>query len=213
MDREDKLGRETLVSKDQRFFGHDRGARIALGRFIVTKYGGIIDIQARKVIHDEKDGEVLGLEDGKVVYRIDNSFRVSGLFSFNLKEFKVATVKQGSHWDLPGLKSPDKLMSVVNEITHGVIRLYRLGQARQELAKGASFTYSELDSPFGVGAPCLWLDGEHILTAQTNRTFVILTTQGTLEKPIEVKDAPAEILGPPYLWRDGRERSKCGLMI
>src|SRR5262249_18731704 len=82
IDRDNKLVKESLLSRDQRFFGHFGGHRIALGRFIVTKFGGIIDIQARKVINDEQDGELLGLEDGKAMYRIDNSRRESGLFSF-----------------------------------------------------------------------------------------------------------------------------------
>jgi hypothetical protein len=213
MNRENKLVRETLLTKDQRFFGHFGGHRISLGRFIVTHYGGVIDIQARKVINDEEDGEVLGLEDGKVVYRINNSSRSSGLFSFDLKERKVAKVKNGGHWDLPGLKSPDKTMSIETEDTKdGVIWLHRPGQAPKELGKGFGFTYSRIASRFGKGATPLWLDGERILAVKTNRKLAILTTQGTVEKSIEIKDAPAEVLLPPRLWRDqqGRVIYYCG---
>ncbi len=213
MDRENKLVKETLVSRDQRFFGHFGGHRIALGRFILTSYGGVIDIQSKKVILDEQDGKLLGLEDGKVFYRIENTFRVSGLFSFDLNERKVTEAGKGSHWDLPGVISPDKTMSVESGILYaGVIRLHRQGKAPQELAKGFGFTYSTLASPTGGGPPCLWLDGEHILAGQANRKLVILTTQGTVEKPIEINDAPAEILSPPHLWRDqqGRVIYSCG---
>jgi hypothetical protein len=210
IDRENKVVRETLLSQDQRFFGHFGGHRIALGRFIVTRYGGIIDIQAKKVIHDEQDGEVLGLEDGKVVYRINNSFRSSGLFSFDLKELKVATVKEGEHWDLPGVKSPDETMSIETKFD-GVIRLHRLGKAPKELAK-VRITFSKFASAFLGEAPCLWLDGERILAGQTNRKLIILTTQGAVEGPIEIKDAPAEVLSPPHLWRDpqGKVIYSCG---
>jgi hypothetical protein len=213
MDRENKLAKETLLSKDQRFFSHFGGQRIALGRFIVTKFGGVIDIQAKKVIHDEEDGEFLGVDDGKVIYRINNSFRVSGLFSFDLKERKVEKLKNRGHWDLPGEKSPDKTMSIETEDTYdGVIRLHRLGQAPKELGKGFCFTYSREASRFGKGATPLWLDGERILAVQTNRKLVILTTQGTVEKSMEIKDAPTEVLLPPYLWRDeqGRVIYTCG---
>jgi hypothetical protein len=207
MNRENKLVRETLVSRDQRFFGHFGGHRIALGRFILTSYCGVIDIQAKKVIHDEQDGQVLGVEDGKVFYRIENTFRVSGLFSFDLNERNVAAVTKGSHWDLPGLKSSDKTMSIATQGSYdGVIRLHRQGKAPQELAKGCGFTYSTLASPAGGGPPCLWLDGEHILAGQANRKLVILTTQGTVEKRIEINDAPAEVLSPPRLWRDQQGR-------
>jgi hypothetical protein len=211
IDRENKLVRETLLSEDQRFFGHFGGHRIALERFIVTKYGGVIDIRARKVIHDEVDGELLGLEDGKVVYRINNSFRLSGLFSFDLKELKVAKVKEGEHWDLRGSKSPDKTMSIETEYD-GVIRLHRLGKAPKELAKEVRITYSKYASAFSQKAPCLWLDGERIVAGQTNRRLVILTTQGTVEGSIEIKEAPAEVLSPPHLWQDkqGKIIYSCG---
>jgi hypothetical protein len=221
MDLENKLVRETLVSEDQGFFGHTGGARIALGRFIVTKYGGVVDIQGRKVIHDDDRARVLGIEDGKVVYCIPalqpsdfgGSSDLSGLFSFDLNERKVAKVEKGSHWDLPGTKSPDKTMSIVNTFS-GRHRLYlhRLGKTPHELAKGARITYSDYASPSFGATPCLWLDGERILVGQTNRKLVTITTQGSVEKSIEVKDAPAEVISPPTLWRDaqGKVIYSCG---
>jgi hypothetical protein len=150
---------------------------------------------------------LLGVENGKVVYRLDVSSRPSGLFSFDLKERKLAKVKRGSHWELPGVKSPDKTMSIETEdTTDGVIRLHRLGQAPKELGKGFRFTYSIDASRFGGGTTPLWLDGERILVVQTNRKLVILTIQGTVEKSIEIKDAPAGVLLPPRLWRDRQRK-------
>jgi hypothetical protein len=210
MDRENKLVRETLLTEDQRFFGHFGGHRIALGRFIVTRYGGVIDIGARRVIHHEVDGELLGLEGGNAIYRINNSFRSSGLFSFDLNELKVAKLKEGGHWDLPGLKSPDNTMSIETGYD-GVMRLHRPGKAPRELAK-VVITYSKFASAFLGDAPCLWLDDEHILAGQSNRTLAILTTDGAVEGSIEIKDAPAEVLTPPRLWRDERGQviDSCG---
>ena len=60
--------------------------------------------------------------------------------------------------------------------------------------------------PLGTGAPCLWLDGERILAAQTNRKLVILSTTGAVEKCIEVRDAPAEVISAPDLSRDAQGR-------
>jgi hypothetical protein len=205
MDRENKLERETLLSRDRNFFSDWGGYRIALGRYIVTKYGGVIDIRAKRVIHDEQGGKLLGLDDGKAFYRVENAFRVNGVFSFDLKERKVATIQKGTHWDLLGSKSPDNTMSVETDTTFdGAIWLHRPGKSPQKLATGFHFTYSLLASPIWVGVPCLWLDGEHILTVQLNRKLVILTTLGTVKKSIEVNDAPAEVTSPPRLWRDQR---------
>jgi hypothetical protein len=205
-DRDGKLAKETLLSKDQRFFSNFGHHRIALGRFIVTPDCGIIDIPARKVIHDEQDGVFLGLENGKVVYRVDNDLRLTGLFSFDLNTRKFGKINSRQHWDLPGVKSPDKTMSV-ESAPDGVIRLYRLGKAPKELGKGFYFTYSVVASPTGEGVPCLWLDAERILTVWTNSKLVMLTTQGAVEEFAEVKGAPMEVLSPPRLWLDKRART------
>jgi hypothetical protein len=221
MDRENKLVRETLLSMSQGFFGpwQMEGTRIALGRFIVTRHGGVVDIEGGKVIHDEHRAKVLGVEDGKVVYRIpadvwddDGPSALSELFSFDLNERKLAKVPKGTHWDLPGLKSPDRRMSV--KARNGVVRLHRLGKAPEDLAKDGCIKFSELTSEvdFSWVGVCLWLDGEHILAGQTNRKLIILTTHGAVERSIEVKDAPPEVISPPRLWRDplGRVIYHCG---
>jgi hypothetical protein len=141
LDRDNKLVKETLLTTDQAFFGlFDGGHRIALGRFIVTKHGGVIDIQARRVIHDESDGDLLGVEDGKVIYLVNTanrpSFffdrnarklvnapnRPSGLFCFDLNARKLAKLKSGTHWDFTGVKSPNRTMSVEHVLGK---RLYR----------------------------------------------------------------------------------------
>ena len=206
IDRENKLVSKILISREVGFFGEIERARIALGRFVVIRRGAVVDIEGRKVIHDEKRARVLGVENAKVVYRIGGSSDVSGLFSFDLNERKIAKVPQGSHWDLPGLKSPDERMSV--QAGRGVIRLYRLGKAPVVLTKDVHIKHSIYAStqPFSVDTLCLWLDGERILAGQTNRKLVILTTQGAVEGSIEIKDAPAEVLSPPELWRDAEGR-------
>jgi hypothetical protein len=146
------------------------------------------------------------VENGKVVYSIGGSSDVSGLFSFDLNERKIAKVPEGSHWDLPGLKSPDKRMSV--EATRGRICLHRLGKAPVVLTKDVRIRYSMYASTqyCSVDTLCLWLAGGHILAVQTNRKLVILTTRGAVERSIEVKDAPAEVTSPPDLSRDAQER-------
>lgn len=210
MDRGNNLTKQTLLSKDQRFFGHFGGHRIALDQFVITRYGGVIDIRSGKVVQDELDGELLGVEDGKAIYRIDNANRTSGLFSYDLREHRREEIKSATHWDLPGAKSPDKSMSAVQ--ADGVVRLHQIGKEPKELARQFNFTYSKFSSSLGSGARCVWLDGSRILAVKANNELAVLTTRGKLETVIEVEGAPKEVLSPPGVWWDvnGRVIYSCG---
>lgn len=200
-DRDKQLVKETLISKDQRFFFGRQ--RLALDRYIVTQFAGVIDIHARKVIHDEGYGDLLGVEDRKVVYRVNHVSRLPGPYYFDLTTHKFGKTNPGEHWDLPGVKSPDKTMSVAQHNGNwGVMRLHRIGKPSKELAKGFGYTYSPDTGPFGEPVPCLWLDAERILTVQTNSKLVILTPQGAVEKFAEINDAPVDLYAPPRLWID-----------
>jgi hypothetical protein len=205
LDREYKTAKETLLCKDQGFFGHFGGHRLALNRFIVTCHGGVIDIPSNRVIHDEQDGELLGLDDEKAVYRIRNSNRMSGLFAFDLSARTLAKVENGGHWDLPGAVSPDKTMSVNEDHSDSTLRLHQLGKETRVLGKGFRVAYSPL-AGVREGVPSVWLDSKRILTIEANNKLVVLTTQGTVEKAIEVKDAPGEVLSPPRLRLDKQEQ-------
>jgi len=210
LDCDNQLIREVILSLDQRFFGHFGGHRIALERFVVTCYGGVIDIPSKKVIHNEQDGELLGLDDGKVIYRVNDHRGKNEVFYFDLKERKLGKVEKESHWYLPGVKSPDKTMSVQQD-RDSVLRLHQLGKAPKELGKDFTITLCPGSSAL-PRVPCLWLDNKRIITVQTNRKLVIITTDGVTEQFIEVKDAPAEVVGLPQLWLDkqGKVIYSCG---
>jgi hypothetical protein len=158
-DREKKLVKETLLTKDQRFFGHFGGHRLALDRYLVTSYCGIIDIQTCKVINDEQNGSLLGIEGGKVFYRYPASgyhFDTSGqVFSYDLNEGKLEKVKAGGYWDLPGTISPHKSMSVTQESKQ--VLLHQAGKEPRELAEDFGYTQSMLASLASYVRP-LWLD-------------------------------------------------------
>lgn len=206
LNRDNKLVKETLLEKDQRFFGHFGGHLIAQGRFVVTRYCGVIDIRDRKVIHDEQHGELLGREDGKVIYRIDEDQPIS----FDLTTGKTTKLERGTHWELPGAKSPDNTMSV-KQGHDGTLRLYRIGNKPLDLGKDFVITQSRYAS-LAPEIPCLWLDADHILTVQSNRKLVTVTTKGVVEQFVEVKDASNELLSSPTLWTDkaGRIIYSCG---
>ena len=180
-------------------------------RFVVTNSGGVIDIQTKEVIFDEKrindakNGVLLGIEDGKVVYRWPSAY-----FAFDLKTRKVEKLAQAGHWALPGEKSPDKTLSVTNDWDYD-IHLHRLDGTSKVLSKDHEINYSPLSSTRGPGVPLLWLDKERILTQKKNGHLVILDFQGNAETVVEIKDAP-EVISSPGLEMDRRNRIiyQCG---
>lgn len=205
-----RLVKDTSLTRDQRFFSEFGRHRIALGRFVVTPDGGVVDIPTRKVIH-EGAGKRLGIEDGKVFYRIEGAAPAGGVFSFDLKETKSAQVEDGGRWDLPGVRSPDGRMSVEGGRSDWTIRLHQIGQAPRKLGQFA-IAYSKYSSAWPGAVPCLWLDDARFLVGRTNHQLDILTIAGEVEASISVKDATTEIVSPPSLWRDplGRVIYSCG---
>jgi hypothetical protein len=204
-DRDHKLVKETLLVNPRGLVGYFGSYQLVLNRFVVTSCGAVIDIPTRKVIHGEMRGEYLGLDGSKVVYRIPDPSPDSGIYAFDLKTHRVGKLDPPGHWALPGVKSPDKKMSVSGDIDW-VVRLHRLGREPREMGKGFGFRYLDIAAPAGTGVPCLWLDNERILTLKTNSELVILSPQGAVEKFAEVKGAPAGVLSPPRLWTDPRGR-------
>jgi hypothetical protein len=150
------------------------------------------------MIHHLDFGELLGVEENKVVYRVSLETRSRGLFAFDLKTNKLSHLVGQQHWDLPGRTSPDRTMSVVSD-SAGEIHLHRLGKAPKLIAKEfrAMVEQATLE-----GVPCLWLDDKRILTIRTNQDMVILNINGDVEDFTKTVEVPRSVLLPPHLWRD-----------
>jgi hypothetical protein len=195
--------KKTVLTKDDRFFSHFGNHRIVEDRYMVTTYGGVIDLQTGKVINDEEDGKLLGVESGQVVYEVNDSKHESGLFAFDLRTRNLEKMKNPGGWALPGVKSQDKKLSV--EATHGgLIYLHKLDGTKKQLGKDYFIEWSLLSSLFDV-VPCVWLDDKRILTQRANGKLVILSVDGTEETIPEIKPAPA-VISAPRLWFDLEKR-------
>jgi hypothetical protein len=197
-DRDNELASELILTPEHSLALDFGGHEIVQDQFLVTRGGGVIDLKTAKVVNDEAHGDVLAVEDGKLVYRVTHNLRAKGVFAFDFKTHKLDKVAAGQHWDLPGEKSPDKTMSVESDPS-GEIYLHQLGKAPRLLGKEF---IANVKSHSSRGVPCLWLDGERILTMKTNDKVVILTTSGGGEKLTEIPDVPASLFTQPFLWRD-----------
>ena len=194
------IARETILTREQRFFSHFGGHQMVDGRFVLTPFGSVIDVETKQLINDEQDATFLGVEDGKVVYEIEKDRRETGLFAFDLKTHKVEKIAKVGHWTLRGDKSPDRTMSVSCG-GRGEIRLHKLDGSTTKLAEGFYVNYSILSSIIS-GAPCLWLDNDRILTQRRNGQLVLLHVDGRAED-LPLRMPAPEVISPPCLWFDG----------
>src|SRR6516164_5134418 len=66
-----RLTKEVVNTARRYFFGDPGKARVINKRYIVTEYGGVIDAKEGRLLVDQGyGGELLGVEAGKVVYRV-----------------------------------------------------------------------------------------------------------------------------------------------
>jgi hypothetical protein len=210
LDRSGDLTKEAIVTTDQEFFGHFGRHRLVGNRHLVTQYGGIVDIAARRVVHAEFNGELLGCEAGKVVYRVDNAYRDSGIFTFDLQTCNLEKLMEPAHWRLPGEKSPNRTMSVKPDFD-GTLVLYKIDGTKKVLVRGFGVNFSKLASWGSQDVPCLWLDNDRILTQRANGHLEVLNTLGISTTVAHIDNAPP-VLTPPDLRFDkaGRIIYSCG---
>lgn len=200
-----RLVKETVLARDQRFFGHFGGHAILPGdRFLATAYGGVIDLADGKVIHDEQDGKLLGFDGGCVVLRMDNANRDPGTSAFDTATRSLRKLDRPGRWDLPGAISPDGAKGV-HQGFDGILRLYRVDGTTKDLARTFRIDHSPLSSSLSQEVPCLWLDDRRILTQEANGRLVVVDVDGKVERLLAIPGAP-EVVTPPRLKRDPRGR-------
>lgn len=189
------VGKERLLSREQRFFSHFGGHRVLSDRYVVTKFGGVFDLRAGRLIHDEDNGDYRGHDAHRVVFRVDNAFRDGGVFAFDLTTNRVAKLSKPGPWGLVGERCPWRPVSIDGDFGNGKLWLNHADGRREPLGDGFAFQLSPLASPSGRGAPVLWLDARRALTQQGNGKLVILDTQTKqveLAVDIPLKRTPAD---------------------
>jgi hypothetical protein len=221
--RDGSLVKETVVTAKAGFFGDPGKALIAEGRYIVTACGGVVDALEGRIIHDQTRGYLLGVEKGRVVYRLydpSSDLKVIstpgraeqfGVFEFNLETHTRAR-PEAKHWYLEGIKSPDRSKAIAQSCWDELY-LNVVDGPQKKLAEGKRVTVSQYArlGQFEMRGPILWLDNERILTQEANGKLVTIDTQGHVERICEISGMPA-VLDGPRLWRDpkGRIVYSCG---
>jgi hypothetical protein len=221
--RDGNLVRETVLSAQAGFFGDPNKAHLVAARYVITQFGGVVDVEEGRIIHDQRAGYLLGVEKERVIYRLyDPSSALEvihapgrakqfGVFEFNLQTRTRARPKE-KHWYLDGIKSPDQSRAVTQSCWDELYLSVVDGTPRK-LAEGKQITVSKYRSlgHFEIRRAVLWLDNERFLTQQSNGRLVTLDTQGKVERVCAIAGVPA-VLDAPRLWRDpkGRIVYSCG---
>jgi hypothetical protein len=201
-DKDQRLTKETLLQGGEGVFGSSFGTRILLEqRYVVTSSGGVIDVQTKKVLHDQRHGKLLGVDEGKVVYLVADIDMPNGFFSFDLKTHKVEKLENPGRWKLLGVKSPNQKMSVKQEVGGGPILLHHVDGTVDRLGEGFRVTYKKFASPHLGGLPFVWLDNERMLTQRGNGDLVLLDIKGKQEHLLDIEAEKEGTLSPPRLYR------------
>lgn len=191
---------ETVITTDPRFFSSYAKNRLHADRYVLSANGGVIDLTTGKIVHDEQDGDLIGVEGDQMIYKMDRNSRENGVFAFDLTKKKLSKLGPPGRWALPGYISPDGMRSAATG-NNDEITLHAIGEKPRSLGKGFVVRYAEVASSTGH-PPVLWLDADRLLTQTGNGELVTVSVADGKRTAVVSFAADREISSPPELWRD-----------
>jgi len=192
--------REVIHSDEQRFFTHFGGYRLIGSRYVVTSYGGVLDVRDRAIIHSENAAQLLSVEGEQVIFRVNNVMRESGVFAFDLNTRQVQQIDPPGKWGLPGVLSPDESQSIQG--WGDAVHLHENGREQRLIASGFRVQLSQYSSALSLtNLPLAWLDNSRFLTQTANGVLVEVDLSGAIAPflTLPVGDPP---ISRPRLERD-----------
>ncbi len=199
---------DTVAELPARFLGLSHKHHI-VGDWLVTCNAGVIDLTTGGVIHEESDGEVLGITKKQVFFRLNNVNRPRGVFVFDGDSRSILPVPENSAWNLPGTISANRLNSATSTLV-GQIWLHEPGNAARLLSNKCTAQLSPFSSSLPL-PPVIWLNDDMLLTQERNGVLITLDLQGNSTSVLTLSDLPDTIF-PPSFTRDplGRLIYRCG---
>ena len=171
------------------------------GRYLITQYGGIVDITIGQLLSSRGRGPdyalLLGIEDNCVIIRTGQT---QEYYCYDLAQQQCYELESPGKWSLPGVLSPDGTMSVSSDgWDGGKIWLYDVNGNKREIATGFYIRYSGLASTIR-GVPLMWLDNQRVLTQKSNGEIVIVKIDGSIESVVtidlsQIDSAPSGLAG------------------
>lgn len=179
---------ETIVSNPggQLRFNCEK-SQVYQNRYVITDFGDIVDITTCQFIHRGGSGpaytRLLGLEGDYVfIYQP----QTDDYYYYDLAKQEYRELEDPGKWSLPGLLSPDGMMSVTSSNwDEGQIWLHYLDGEMKLIRVGFYVEYSPLASSL-PGVPLIWLDSERVLTQKSNGEIVIVTVDGSMVPVVNI---------------------------
>ena len=190
--------REVIVKVDTGQVRFDLGKNhIYRNRYVITRWGDVVDIRKKAVLHDG-EGDYVAIENDRIIQHV-SKIDLEGYFYFNLNTNQYRRLEQPGKWALPGLLSPDQTRSL--ETPKGNrIWLHDLIEKKRLLGEG--FTVgSSMEASFMPSPPVFWLDDWHILSQRSNGEIVLVKLNGTVT-PIARIPINEENYSEPFFFRD-----------
>lgn len=203
------LPAETVWEGDYALIDDSGWNTVVAGRLLVTRFAGVLDLRAGRVLSSEMDGHVERLEPTRLVYRVLSDKRPAGWFALEYATGTITAAERPEpewHRQLPRgfVPSDDKEQAI--EWRDGTeLVLHRKGEKPRPLGKGFGMTADAppvaiMGAPEPVVIPVLWLDGARLLTQRENGALVTVGLDGKVADVVTIKDVPKVAL--PVLTRD-----------
>ena len=178
------------------------GNHIYQNRYVITRWGDVVDVEKKKLLHDG-EGDFVGTDGIRVIQHVNRS-DVKGFFFYDLESNRYARLKSPGKWALPGLLSPDQTRSV-HAPEFGDNEIWLHAPKRKKKLLGSKFRVGATGSCSFPTPPVLWLDNKRILTQRTIGELVILHLNGRVEPMLKIPISDTSG-SPPSLERDSEGR-------
>lgn len=190
----------------------DEEQQIYQKRFIISRSGGIFDIQTRQVLGDGR-GQFVDVVGNDVIVG-ENKFMRGEFYAFNLETKKYRELPKGNIFEIKsrwinsrqGKLSPNKKRFAIWK-TEGSNREIQFHEVKNWKSIGGKaykayfFASCSLRCSGGINVPFVWLDDENILTQKQNGEIVSVNINGKAERivTIPIEKLPDSL---PYINKD-----------
>jgi hypothetical protein len=189
------IAREIILSEPVEKVRYDlSGNQIVQSRYVITHWGDVVDVDAKKLLHDS-DGELLGIDGDRLILRVQKTVQPR-YFTFDLKSGKYERLPQPGPWSFRGVLSPDRTKSAETSPGGSAVLLHNRDGGRKRI--GSGITYEIDPRASGTeGPPVFWLDDDRLLTLRGNGKPVLLHLDGTIE-PLADLNLPVPLSVPSF---------------
>ena len=186
--------KENILTTKTSELRYDLGKnRIYHDRYVITEWGDVVDLTARKMLFKSK-GELVDVDErsDSVIVRVDRD-NDSGIYVFDLASHRSRRMHRPGLWAAPGTLSPNRQLRASGQGSE--IRVRR--SDGKNVLLGRDFSREGTPMCSSMSTPTfLWSDEMHLVTQRGNGHLVIVDVEGKVESLAIIPDVDAPLCGP-----------------